>query len=191
MKKDLGPISAVFPMPVLMIATYGSDGTVDVMNAAWGMIGAEDKIVLFLDEDHKTTKNILERKAFTVSLADKAHMDAADYYGMASGNDTPDKFARTGYTAVKSGYVDAPVIEEFPIAMECLLADIIDRDNIYAAVGKIVNVRADEAVLGDDGKVAPEKLNALIFDTFGGGYYSVGEKAGQAWNEGAVFMDKQ
>ena len=190
MKKNLGPLGAVYPMPVLMIATYGEDGTVDVMNAAWGMICAENKIALFLDEDHKTTLNILARKAFTVSIADKAHVDAADFYGIASGNDMPDKFARTGYTALKSGFVDAPVIDEFPLVMECELEQIIDSGNVYAVIGNIVNTAADESAVGEDGKVDPEKLNALIFDTFRAGYYTVGEKAGQAWQDGMKYMDK-
>ena len=190
MKKNLGPQMAVYPMPVLMIATYGEDGTVDVMNAAWGMICAENKIALFLDEEHKTTKNILARKAFTVSLADKAHMDAADFFGMVSGNSVPDKFGRTGYKALKSEFVDAPVIDEFPLVMECELADIIERGNVYAVIGEIKNTAADETVLKADGSVDPAKLEALVFDPFGSGYYTVGEKAGQAWQEGAAFTEK-
>ena len=110
MKKDLGVLQAVYPMPVLMIATYDENGKVDVMNAAWGNICASDKIALFISEPHKTTKNIRKMKAFTVSIADQSHMDVADFFGIASGNDMEDKFERTGYTAVKSEKVNAPVI---------------------------------------------------------------------------------
>ena len=113
MKKDLGAIPAVYPMPVLMIAAYDEAGTVNVMNAAWGMTCDMDKIALFIDEDHKTTKNIRQSKAFTVSIADRAHMAEADFFGIATGNKMPDKFARTGFHAVKSAHVNAPVIEEF------------------------------------------------------------------------------
>ena len=96
MRKDLGVQPAVFPMPVLMVAAYDENGTVDVMNAAWGMICGHDKIALFIDEGHKTTKNIRISKAFTVSLADKDHMDVADFFGMATGNKMPDKFEKSG-----------------------------------------------------------------------------------------------
>ncbi len=190
MKKNLGVIPAVYPMPVLMVAAYDENGKVNVMNAAWGMICAMDKIALFIDEDHKTTQNILKTKAFTVSIADKAHMEAADFFGIATGNKMPDKFERTGYHASKSEFVNAPVIEEFPVVMECELSEIISSGNVYAVIGKILNVGAEESVLSDNGKVAPEKLNALIFDQFRSGYYVTGEKVGQAWNAGAGLMKK-
>ena len=190
MKKNLGVIPAVYPMPVLMVAAYDENGKVNVMNAAWGMICAMDKIALFIDEDHKTTQNILKTKAFTVSIADKAHMEAADFFGIATGNKMPDKFERTGYHASKSEFVNAPVIEEFPVVMECELSEIISSGNVYAVIGKILNVGAEESVLSDKGKVDPEKLNALIFDQFRSGYYVTGEKVGQAWNAGAGLMKK-
>ncbi|MBE5808780.1 MAG: flavin reductase family protein [Clostridiales bacterium] len=190
MKKNLGIVPAVYPMPVLMVAAYDESGTVNVMNAAWGMICAEDKIALFIDEDHKTTQNTLKAKAFTVALADRAHMDVADFFGIATGNKMPDKFARTGYHAAKSAFVNAPVIEEFPVVMECSLAEVVSTPNMYAIVGKIENVAAEESVLSENGKVDPEKLDALTFDQFQHGYYAGGEKAGKAWNAGAALMKK-
>ena len=176
-KKELGVVPAVYPMPVLIVAAYDKGGKVNTMNAAWGMICDMDKIALFISEGHKTTKNILETKAFTVAIADKAHMDVADYFGIASGNNTPDKFERTGYTAVKSQHVNAPVIDEFPVTMECELAEVVSTETMYCIVGKIVNVVADEAVLSENGKVDPAKLNALIFDQFQSGYYVSGERS--------------
>lgn len=190
MKKNLGIVPAVYPMPVLMVAAYGEDGTVNVMNAAWGMICDMDKIALFIDEEHKTTQNILKKKAFTVSLADKAHIEAADFFGIASGNKMPDKFARTGFKAVKSEFADAPVIEEFPVVMECELAEVVETESFYCIVGKILNTAADEKVLTDDGKVDPAKLDALIFDQFTRGYYVSGEEVGKAWNAGKALMNK-
>ncbi len=191
MKKDIETKIAVFPMPVLMIAAYDENGVVNVMNAAWGMISDMDKITLFIDEDHKTTKNIRAVKAFTVSIADKAHMAAADFFGIATGNKMADKFTRTGFHAVKSSHVNAPIIDEFPIAMECELLEIVQTENLHAVVGKIVNACADEKVLDDKGKVDPSKINALIFDQFQSGYYVVGEKVGKAWNAGAPLMKKK
>lgn len=190
MRKDLGVQPAIFPMPVLMVAAYDKDGVVGVMNAAWGMVCGHDKVALFIDEDHKTTKNIKEVKAFTVSLADKEHVDVADFYGIATGNKMPDKFEKSGYHAEKSTYVNAPVITEFPVAIECELAEIVETENMYAVVGKIVNVSADEKVISENGKIDPLKLNALIFDQFQAGYYVATEKVGQAWNAGKALMDK-
>ena len=191
MKKDLGVMEAVFPMPVLMIATYDENGTVDVMNAAWGQICDFKQIALFLDEEHKTSENILKSKAFTVALADQAHMVGADYFGMVSGHKAPDKFARSGYTAVKSKHVNAPIIEEFPLVMECELADVLKKGSFFCVVGQIVNTAADEKVLDENGKVDVTKLNALLYDTFRHGYYACGGKVGQAFKEGAALAQKK
>ena len=191
MKKDLGVLQAVYPMPVLMVAAYDKNEKVNVMNAAWGQICDEDKIILFIGKGKKTYLNIAETGAFTVALADEKHMDAADFFGMASGNKIDDKFERTGYHAVKSDKVNAPVIEEFPVAMECELLEFLHSDYVDGVVGKIVNVKADENVLAQGGKtVDPEKLRALTFDTFGSGYYVSGEKVGKAWNAGAALLKK-
>ena len=190
-KKELGVVPAVYPMPVLIVAAYDKGGKVNAMNAAWGMICDMDKIALFISEGHKTTKNILETKAFTVAIADKAHMDVADYFGIASGNNTPDKFERTGYTAVKSQHVNAPIIDEFPVTMECELAEVVSTETMHCIVDKIANVAADESVLSENGKVDPAKLNALIFDQFQSGYYVSGEKVGQAWNAGKPLTQKK
>ena len=191
MKKNLGVVQAVYPMPVLMVAAYDEIGKVNVMNAAWGMICAMDKIALFIDEDHKTTQNLLKTKAFTVALADQAHMDVADFFGIASGNKMDDKFERTGYHAVKSEHVNAPIVEEFPVVMECELLEHLKDEHVSAIVGKIVNVKADEEVLDEKGKVDVLKLNAIMFDQFRNGYYMTGRKAGQAWNAGKELMLKK
>ena len=142
MKKSLGSLPALFPMPVLMVAAYDENGKVNVMNAAWGTICDMDKIALIIDDDHKTTQNIRKVKAFTVSLADKAHMAEADFFGIASGNKINDKFERTGMHASQSTFVNAPIIDEFPIVMECELAEIVQTDHLFAVIGKILNVSA-------------------------------------------------
>ena len=190
MKKDLGALPAVYPMPVLMIGTYDENEKVNVMNVAWGQICDMDKIVLFIGEGKKTWLNIKASKAFTVALADEKHMDAADFFGIASGNKIDDKFERTGYHAVKSDKVHAPVIEEFPVVMECELVEFVETESLSGIVGKIVNVKADEAVLSENGKVDPAKLHALMFDQFQNGYYATGEKVGKAWNAGMGLMKK-
>lgn len=188
MKKDLGVKPYLFPMPVLMIATYGDDGTVDVMNMAWGGICAENMVSLNIDTDHKTAKNIKKRDAFTLSIADVPHIQAADFFGIASGNKMEDKFARSGLTAVKSEKVDAPVVQEFPLTLECNVVE--DKMEVYGhhVLGEIVGVLADESVLDETGKVDASKLNAFVFDQFRSGYYAIGEKVGQAWHTGAPLM---
>lgn len=190
MKKDLGLVQAVYPMPVLMVATYDENEKVNVMNAAWGQICDDDKIILFIGEGKKTWLNIKASKAFTVSLADEAHVDVADFFGIASGNKIDDKFERTGYHSTKSDKVQAPIIEEFPVAMECELLEFLKTDYVSGIVGKIVNVKAEENVLSENGKIDPVKLKSLTFDQFQHGYYTTGEKIAQAWNAGAELMKK-
>lgn len=188
MKKDLGVKDYVFPMPVLMIATYCDDGTVDVMNMAWGGICDHDKVALNISESHKTAENIKKRMAFTLSIADIPHLQAADLFGIASGNKMADKFARSGLHAVKSEKVDAPVVEEFPLTLECRVMEYHHTDYGFRVVGEIINVLAEESVLDEKGKVDPKRLNAFVFDTFQSGYYAIGEKVGQAWSSGKDLM---
>ena len=188
MKKDLPVSPALFPMPVLMIATYCDDGTVDVMNMAWGGICDTDKVALNITESHKTAENIKKRGAFTISVADIPHLKESDFFGTASANKMPDKFARSGFHAVKSDKVDAPIVEEYPITLECKVVEIGNCVSGFRVVGQILGVKADESVLGEDGKVDATKLNAFLFDQYHNGYYAIGEKVGQAWNSGMELM---
>lgn len=190
MKKDLGIKPYLFPMPVLMISTYGEDSAVDVMNMAWGGICAQNMVSLNIDEDHKTSENIKKRGAFTLSVADIAHIEAADFFGIATGNKMADKFERSTMSAVKSDKVDAPIVNEFPLTLECKVVET--RNEVYGfhVIGEIVGVLADEEVLDEKGKVDPTKLNAFVFDQFQNGYYAIGEKVGQAWHTGVPLMKK-
>ena len=151
MRKDFGAKPYTYPQPVLMIATYGEDGKPDVMNAAWGGISDDKEISICVSESHKTTENILKKGAFTVSMADVDHMTACDYVGIVSGNKEPDKFAKAGFTAEKSEKVDAPIIKELPICVECKLKSY-DKETCRL-VGEIVNVSVDESVLDENGNV--------------------------------------
>lgn len=191
MKKDLGVKPFLFPMPVLMISTYGEDGKVDVMNMAWGGICAQNMVSLNIGEEHKTSENIKKRGAFTLSIADIPHIEAADFFGIASGNKMSDKFERSGMSAVKSGKVDAPIVEEFPITLECKVVEAKNEVYGFHVIGEIVGVLADEAVLDEKGQVDPTKLNAFVFDQFQNGYYAIGEKVGQAWSTGVPMMKKE
>jgi flavin reductase (DIM6/NTAB) family NADH-FMN oxidoreductase RutF len=188
MLKNLGVKPFVFPMPVLMISTYGENDKVDVMNMAWGGICAENMVALNIDEDHKTSENIKNRKAFTLSIADIPHLKEADFFGIATGNKMTDKFERSGLTAVRSENVDAPVVTDFPLTLECKVVECQNTVYGFRVLGEIVNVLADETVLDEKGKVDPTKLNAFVFDQFQNGYYAIGEKVGQAWNSGTGLM---
>ncbi len=190
MKKDIGVKPYLFPMPVLMISTYGDNGNVDVMNMAWGGICAENMVSLNISEDHKTSENIKKRGAFTLSIADIPHIEAADFFGIASGNTMTDKFERSGLTAVKSEKVDAPIVMEFPVTLECKVVEAKMEVYGFHVIGEIVGVLADDTVLDEKGKIDPTKLNAFVFDQFQNGYYAIGEKVGQAWHTGVPLMKK-
>jgi flavin reductase (DIM6/NTAB) family NADH-FMN oxidoreductase RutF len=145
-------------------------------------------VALNIGEDHKTSENIKNRKAFTLSIADIPHIKEADFFGIATGNKMIDKFERSGLTAVRSANVDAPVVTEFPLTLECKVVECQNTVYGFRVLGEIVNVLADETILDEKGKVDPTKLNAFVFDQFRNGYYAIGEKVGQAWNSGADLM---
>lgn len=184
MRKNIGIKPAIFPMPVLMIATYNEDGSVDVMNAAWGMMLDMKRIVLNLTETHKTVKNIKKRGAFTVSIADINHVKEADYLGIVSANNTPNKFEKTGLTSIKSDNVDAPIINEFPVTMECKFIEYQDNELGCGVIGEIVNVQVLDEILDESGNIDPIKIGAIMYDPFSHGYYSVGKKVGNAFSDG-------
>ena len=179
MRKNIKTTEAIFPMPVLMVATYNEDGSIDVMNAAWGTMLERDKVILNLTETHKTVKNIKQRKAFTVSIADSKHVIEADYFGVVSGNNTPNKFENSKFTAAKSENVDAPIINEFPICIECEFIEYGD----CGVIGKVINTSVDESVMDGD-KVDIEKLSAIAFDPYTHGYYTVTKRVGNAFKDG-------
>ena len=183
MRKNINNTESIFPMPVLMIATYNEDGSIDVMNAAWGTMLSRNQVILNLTETHKTVKNIKQRKAFTVSIADSKHVVEADYFGVVSGNNTPNKFENSGLTATKSENVDAPIINEFPICIECEFIEYQDDKYGCGVIGKVVNVTADEKVMNGD-NVDVELVNAIAFDPYTHGYYKVTNRVGEAFKDG-------
>lgn len=182
MRKNFGAKAMCYPMPVYMIATYNEDGTPNVMNAAWGGISEETEISICVDCEHRTAKNILARKAFTVSMATAKYMAACDYVGIVSGNKVPDKFAKAGFHATGSQFVDAPLIDELPMAIECKL--ISYNPESCRLVGQIVNVCADESILGENGKVDVSKLQPITYDPMNHHYLVLGQKVGQAFHDG-------
>lgn len=188
MKKSFGVQPYLFPMPTYMIGTYNEDDTVDLMMMAWGGICDTDMVALNLAADHKTVANLKARKAFTLAIPGVDTLKESDFLGIASANKMPDKFARTGLHAVKSDKVDAPVIEEYPVTLECTVERFEDEPYGLRVLGRIVNVLADEKTLDEKGKIDAGKINAFVFDQMRNGYYAIGEKVGQAWNAGAGLM---
>lgn len=182
MRKNFGQKTWMYPLPVLIVGTYDDEGCADAMNAAWGGIYDYNKVILCLSSGHKTTKNIKLKGAFTISFADAGHVEAADYVGIVSANDTKDKMERAGFHAVKSEFVDAPVFDELPVALECKLIKFNEDGNI---IGEIVNVSADERVLGADGLIDADKLQPISYDPVRNDYLLVEKKVGDAFSAGA------
>ena len=182
MRKNFGAKPMCYPMPVYIIGTYNADGTPNAMNAAWGGISEDTEISICVDSAHKTAENLIARKAFTVSMATAGFMAACDYVGIVSGTKEPDKFAKAGFHAIKSDFVDAPLIAELPMALEC---NLISYDpETCRLVGEIVNVCADESVLDDNGKVDVRKLQPITYDPMNHRYLALGETVGQAFHDG-------
>ena len=180
MRKNFGAKPMLYPMPVFIIGTYNPDGTPNAMNAAWGGM-ADSELVSICLGVHKTTDNIFTRKAFTVSMADAANVVAADYVGIVSGQQYPDKVARTGWHTTKSEFVDAPLIDELPMALECEFVSYDEDSGLL--IGKVKNVCADEGIL-TDGVIDLQKFHPITYDPCGHGYYTLGEKVGNAFSDG-------
>lgn len=181
MRKNFGVKPWFYPLPVLIIGTYDENGSPDAMNAAWGGLYESNMVELCLSAGHKTTKNIKAKGAFTVSFADAAHVAACDYVGIVSANNTPDKMQKAGFTVTKSELVDAPIINELPMTLECRLVKVTEEGNI---IGEIVNISADESILGENGNIDVAKLRPIAFEPVGNGYYVLGEKVGNAFSDG-------
>ena len=183
MKKQIKTTEAIFPMPVLLISTFNEDGSVDVMNAAWGTMLDRDVVALNLTETHKTVQNIKARGGFVIHIADAKHMVEADFFGVVSGNKEPEKFKKSGLSFVKSDLVDAPVINELPIAMECEFIEYQNDETGIGVIGKVLRTSVEEEHL-KDGRVDIDSVEAIAFDPYTHGYYKVGGRVGEAFSDG-------
>ncbi len=181
MRKNLGAKEILYPMPVLIIATYDENGNADAMNAAWGSIGDTAQVFICLSPEHKTVKNIMAKKAFTVSVGTKNQLAACDYVGIVSGNTESKKIEKSGFTVTKSEFVDAPVINELPYTLECKLISYDEKS--CHLFGEIVNISADESIL-TDGKIDYKKLQPITYDPVNHYYIELGEIAGHAFKDG-------
>lgn len=181
MRKDFGAKTWLYPMPVLIVGSYDENGAPNAMNAAWGGIYDTSLVMVCLADDHKTTDNIKKSGAFTLSFATSSRVAACDFVGIVSANDCPDKFKKAGFHATKSAYVNAPLIDELPVAVECKLLKF-NEDGI--CIGEIVNISADESVLDDAGKIDVKKFDPIIYESVSHAYWNFGEKVGQAFSDG-------
>ncbi len=181
-RKNLGVQPALYPQPVLILGTYDQNGKPNAMNAAWGGICGGNEVMIDLGS-HQTTDNIAVTKAFTVAYADVEHMAACDYVGIVSAKNEPNKMEKAGFTTTKSAFVNAPVINELPVCLECELKEIIDGGKY---IGVIKNVSAEESVLDENGKVDLSKFHPIIFDGMQGAYHEFGKKVGNAFKDGAA-----
>lgn len=181
-RKNFGAKPFSYPQPVLIIAAYGENNVPSAMNAAWGGISDYKEISMDLSKGHKTVKDLRARGAFTVSMGTLSQMVACDYVGVVSGNKVPDKVAKAGWHVEKSSFVDAPLIKELPLALECKLISYNEETGILK--GEIVNVSADESILDEEGRVDVKKLQPITFDPFNNKYIVLGETVGDAFKIG-------
>ena len=181
MRKNFGAKTWLYPMPVLIVSTYDEAGVPNAMNAAWGGIYDTNQVMVCLADDHKTTENIKKTGAFTLSFATAETVIPCDYVGIVSANDIPDKLARAGFHTLKSELVNAPIIEELPMTVECRLIKF-NEDGI--CIGEIVNISADESILDEKGRIDAKKLDPIIYDSVTHAYWRFGERVGQAFSDG-------
>lgn len=189
MRKDFGAQCYLFPLPVLMVGTYGTGGRANVMNAAWGTISNAEPpcVVLHLDADRTTLENIRATGCFTVSPATEDTLAQADYVGLVHGRDV-DKIARAGLHANPAAHVNAPVFDEFPMSLECKAVEICESGDCVRVKGEIVSVSADESILGENGTIDPSKLKPISFDPVNNAYLAMDRRAGSAFRDGLKFM---
>lgn len=181
-RKNIGPKPYIMPMPVLILSSYDENEKPCAMLAVWGGISNENEISITVASQRHTLKGILSRGSFVVSMADVENETACDYLGIATGNKVDGKFEKSGLHASKSEFVDAPIIDELPFAVECNVKSY-DAEN-WRLVGEIVNVSLDERILGENGKISFEKFHPIVFDWMNKIYLSLGKKVGTAYKDG-------
>ena len=192
MKKNMEPAPVAFPTPVYIVGTYGENDEPTAMNAAWGGICSSEPpcIMVAIRKSRYTYSNIMKHKEFTINIPDAAHVKEADYLGLVSGTEA-NKFEAAGLTAIRGAKVNAPVINEFPMALECRLYDTMETVSHVVMIGEIVNVAAEESCINEKGIIDAAKVDPMMFDPTGRAYNKVGEIAGKAFSAGIEFMSKK
>ena len=190
-RKNFSDKAVITPLPAIMIATWDENENPDVMMAAWGG-QCGPKHITFELSAHKTTDNIRLKKAFTISFATKDDIVQSDYFGIVSANDEPDKVKKAGFTISRSPNVDAPIINEYKLTLECRAIEIEETSlNETRVVGEVVNMSADESILDEEGNIDLSKLQPVIFDSAKNEYRVVGAKVGTAWGSGKAIQKRE
>lgn len=184
MRKDFGPKTWFFPLPVLLIGTYNEDGSPNLMNAAWGGIYDTNQVSICLDATHKTSINVKRLKEFSVTFADTEHMVEADYVGIVSGNKEPNKVEKLHLNISKSKIVNAPILEDFPMSLECKIAKMHEENNTLYLVADILNVSCPDNYLNSEGKFDTSKAHFISFNPVNNSYEELGSKVGNAFRDG-------
>lgn len=184
-KQSVGPRTLLYPHPVLIIGTYGTDGRPDAMVAAWGGICSSrpPSVAISVQKVRQTYANLIERREFTISIPSVDYVKEADYFGIVSGRDE-DKFAATGLTPVKSDLVNAPYVGEFPVVLECKLLQTVEIGMHTQFIGEILDVKVDESTLGEDGKPDLENVRSFAYDSMRQEYYRFGKVLAKAFSVG-------
>lgn len=180
MRKNLGSKPYLYPQLVMIIGTYDEVGNPNAMNAAWGGMADYNKVIVCMS-NHKTTENISKTNEFTISIGDQDHVVECDYVGIVSGSKEPKKMEKSGFATSKAEFVNAPIINELPLCLECRLIKILEED-LYLA--EIVNVNADESILDEKGCINLEKFIPISYDPSTHGYYKVQGRVGNAFKDG-------
>lgn len=186
MRKNLGVKPYICPMPVLIISTYDENGVANAMNAAWGTICDTDRICIFLSKTHKTVENIMKNKAFCVSFANVCNVTQADYVGIASGHKTADKIEKAGWHVTRSEFVNAPLIDELPMALECKYVSYDEESECM--IGEIINVSVEDTIMQVDNSIDMTKFRPIAYDPVNHDYLELGGKVGKAFYEGKKLM---
>lgn len=185
MKQEIKTRTIIAPQPVLIVATYDADGVADAMNVAWGGQCWDNEVALNISSNHKTTENLRQQMAFTLSIGTVDTMREADYFGIVSGK-KENKIDHLGLKTTKANEVNAPLIDIFPLVMECEVESMTDNgDEGVRVVARIRRTVADSSILDKDGKVDYSRLNPIMYDSETHAYYSLGEKVGHAFHDGA------
>ena len=188
MKKNFGPKPYIYPQPVLIVSAYGEDGSVNIMNVAYGGMMNANRLQINIGARHKTSDNIKATGAFTVGIANVATLVPADYVGIVSGHDEPEKTEKSGFTIRKSEFVNAPILEELPITMECRVESIEQHEATLRIVAEIVNTCVDEAVLDANGELDVAKADIICYDNAHHRYLRLGEAVGNAFADGEKLL---
>ena len=191
MFRSIGPRPFKFPTPVVLVATYDENRRVDVMNMSWEGSFGLNTVSFNLNPVRKTLRNIQFTRAFTLCIADVPHIKEVDYFGMVSGNSTGDKFERANLRAEHSARVNAPILVDFPLSLECSVVTIEHEGNLVHIVGRILNTLADERIFDQNGNIDVSKIQGFYYDVFHDDYYSFGERLGRAWSFGAELAGRK